>query len=49
MGWVRHWVEFAEVYAVFLVWTVVPLAYAGLFLYLKRRWNSELGEENAAD
>ena len=34
---VLHWYAFGEVYAIFLVWLVTPLAYLALFFYLNRR------------
>jgi hypothetical protein len=41
---VLHWYAYVEVYAVLLVWIVVPLTYVGLLLLLKRRLG--VGSEN---
>ena len=49
MEWVRHCYEFVEVYAVFLVWAVVPLVYGASYLYLKRRLGAAEGDVHAAD
>ncbi len=34
---VFHWYAYCEVYAVLLVWVVVPLSYLGIYLYMHRR------------
>lgn len=34
---VLHWYAFGEVYAVLLVWIVVPLSYLALLLFVRRR------------
>jgi hypothetical protein len=34
---VIHWYAYVEVYTIFLVWVVTPLAFFALFLWINRR------------